>query len=313
MSPTSREMMWNAYKGGVVIPSFNVAYLPMVTPVVEALVDCNAVGFIAVARLEWVRFEAQSQEAVRREYARHARAPWTRLHQDHVPVVDEDGEEVEFVQLLRRAVDLGYDSIMVDGSRLPLTENIRATRRVVEMAAPHSVPVEGELGAVMGHEAGPLPPYEALLASGRGFTDVDEAARFVEETGVDWLSVACGNIHGAIRGSAKDRKKAQARLDIDHLARLRDATDVPLVLHGGSGIARESIQAGIANGIAKINIGTDVRQPYEQALRAGQSIGQARAIVYAEVRHILADVLEVVGSRDIIAPVPAPQADAAGD
>ncbi len=302
MRRNNRELMWNAYNNGVVIPSFNIPYLPMVAPIAQALVDTNAFGFLAVARPEWTRFEAGSQEAVQREYAMFRRESWMRLHQDHVPVVDEDQLAVDFMPILSRAIELGYDSIMVDGSRLALMDNIVATRQVVELAAPHGIPVEGELGAVLGHEAGPLPPYEELFQSGQGSTSADDAARFVEETGADWLSVACGNIHGAIRGSAKDRQKARARLNIEHLARLRQAAGIPLVLHGGSGIRKESIQAGIANGIAKINIATDLRQPYEQAQRRGKSVDEARQIVYERACGLLTDVLEMADSRDIINP-----------
>ena len=302
MKRSSRDLMWNAYHNGVVIPSFNIPYLPMLAPITQALVDANAFGFIAVARPEWVRFEAGSQAAVQREYAKCFQEPWMRLHQDHVPVVDEDQLQVDFLPILREAIALGYDSIMVDGSRLPLGDNIAATRQVVDLATPHGIPVEGELGAVLGHEAGPLPPYEELFRSGRGFTSADEASRFVEETGADWLSVACGNIHGAIRGSAKDRQKARARLNIEHLRKLKQATGIPLVLHGGSGIRKSSILSGIANGISKINIATDLRQPYEQARRAGKSASETRQIVYDRTCHVLADVLEVENSRDVINP-----------
>jgi len=302
MKRNCSELVHNAYQNGLAIPSFNIPYLPMLRPVAEALVDANAFGLIAVARLEWTRFEAISQAAVQLEYAQCEREPWMRLHQDHVPVIDEDQIRVDFIPILRRALDLGYDGIMVDGSRLPLEENIAATREVVELAAPYGVPVEGELGAVMGHEEGPLPPYEELFESGKGFTNVEEAERFVTETGVSWLSVACGSVHGAVRGSAKDRQKARARLNIAHLTRLRDAAGVPLVLHGGSGIPKESIQAGVAHGIVKINIGTDLRQPYEQAVRAGNSIEEARRVVYERARHILAVVLLAENSRDVINP-----------
>ena len=225
-----------------------------------------------------------------------------RLHQDHVPVVDEDQIRVEYLTVLRQALDLGFDAIMVDGSRLPLEGNIAATRKVVELAAAYGAAVEGELGAVLGHEEGPLPPYEELFRSGRGFTSVGDAGRFVSETGVDWLSVACGSVHGAVRGAAKDLQKTRARLNTEHLARLREAAGVPLVLHGGSGIPKESIQAGIAHGIAKINIGTDLRQPYERATQAGKSIDEARRAVYDQARVILSDVLQVENSRDTVNP-----------
>ncbi len=132
-------------------------------------------------------------------------------------------------------------------------------------------PVEAELGAVMGHEAGPMPPYEELFASGKGFTDVDEARRFAEESGCDWLSVAVGNIHGAIAAGARDQKKPEARLNLERLAQLSEATGRPLVLHGGSGIKREYVLGSFKYGITKVNVGTEIRQAYEQGLRNAQA------------------------------------------
>lgn len=298
----NRQLMLNALQHHTVIPAFNIPHLPMMAPIARALRDVNAFGFIAVSRCEWERFEAQSQQAIFDEYQANFQEPWMRLHQDHVPVIDEDDLRVDYLDILRSAIDVGFDSIMVDGSRLPLDENIAVAQEIVALAAPSGVSVEAELGAVLGHEAGPLPPYEELFSTGRGFTDVDQAARFVAETKVDWLSVACGNIHGGIQGAAKDAKKVQARLNIEHLNQLRAAADVPLVLHGGSGIKKESIQAGIAAGIAKINIGTNLRQPYEQAIKDGKSITDACQIVYEHTCRILQDTLEVADSRNLINP-----------
>jgi len=299
---TSGDLMLNAYNNSTVIPAFNIPYLPMMEPIASALVDSNAFGFIAVARCEWERFAAKSQEAVAEEYAKRCLRQWTHLHQDHVPVIDEDGLPVDYLAILKKALDLGYDSIMVDGSRLPLDENIAASKKVAEMAAPYGIAVEAEVGAIFGHGSDPVPPYEELFRTGKGFTSVDEAALFVRETGVDWLSVAFGNIHGAIQGSAKDVEKIHARLNIEHLSKLKQATGIPLVLHGGSGIEKESIMAGIANGIAKINIGTDLRQPYEQAVHAGKSAIEAKEIVYNHARFLLESTLEVKNSRNAINP-----------
>jgi fructose/tagatose bisphosphate aldolase len=112
-----------------VVPGFNIPYLPMMEPVVEALRDTASFGLIMVARLEWEKFEARSLEAVRAEYERVGDPAHTRLHLDHVPVIDEDGREVAYLDILDRAIRAGYDSIMVDASRLPLEDNIRCTRR----------------------------------------------------------------------------------------------------------------------------------------------------------------------------------------
>ena len=175
----SRELMLNAFKAGTVIPAFNIPYIPVMEPVVRALRDARCVGFVAVARLEFTKFEARSLGAIHDEYGRVKDERYTRLHLDHVPVIDEDGLDVDYEPMLREAVEMGYDSVMVDASRLPLEGNTAATARIVEIAHAAGVPVEAELGSVLGHEKGPLPPYEELFASGRGFTDPEEAKRFL--------------------------------------------------------------------------------------------------------------------------------------
>ena len=217
-----------AWRAGTVIPGFNIPYLPMMAPVVQALRDSDSVGLIMVARLEWVKFHSGSLRAIREEYERVKDERHTRLHLDHVPVIDEDGLAVDYVADILEALVLGYDAVMVDGSRLSFDENMRCTRQIVELAHAAGVPVEAELGAVLGHETGPLPPYEELFASGKGFTDADEARRFVDGTGVDWLSVAIGNVHGAISAAARDQQKVEARLHIAHLDAINRAVNVPL-------------------------------------------------------------------------------------
>ncbi len=299
MLPTQTAML-NAWRAGLMIPAFNVPYLPMMQPVIQAVVDQDAFALIEVARLEWLKFEAKSQKAIMDEFRRWQQPDHVRLHQDHVPVIDEDNLHVDFLSILQNAIDLGYHSVMVDGSRLSLEDNIAATRQAVELAHAAGVPCEAELGAVLGHEAGPLPPYEELFASGKGFTDVEEARRFAAETGCDWLSVAIGNIHGAISGVAKDQKKVEARLSLDHLAKLRAATGVPLVLHGGSGVRRDDVLAGVKLGIAKINIGTEIRQAYEQGLRETGSTSAAQDACYERTVWVIRDYFGLNGKRSII-------------
>lgn len=296
MSDT-RQIMATAKAKGIVIPAFNIPYLPMMEPIVRALVDTSTFALIEVARLEWTKFEAQSLEAVYTEYQKYKHERCTRLHLDHTPVIDEDGVSVNYLEIISRAVDVGYESVMVDGSRLSLEENIKATRRVAEIAHNGDVAAEGELGAVLGHESGPLPPYEELFASGKGFTDPEEAARFVKESGVDWLSVAIGNIHGAISPAARKQKKLEAKLNIEHLAKINRVVGIPLVLHGGSGIPKTYIQQGIKNGIAKINIGTVIRKPYENLKDV--AVSKAQEAVYNTMIDLI-DELEIKGSANII-------------
>lgn len=294
------DIIRTAWRAGLTVPAFNIPYLPMMEPVIRALCDTKAFGLIAVARLEWIKFQAVGLKAIAEEYQRRKQEKYTRLHLDHVPVIDEDLKTVDYERVIAEAIGLGYDSVMIDGSRLPFDENIAATKKVVQMAHAVSIPAEAELGAILGHERGPLPSYDELFTSGRGFTDLTEAKRFVAETGVDWLSVAIGNIHGAVSGAAKDAKKVEARLNIEHLRQIRAAVGIPLVLHGGSGIKQTAILEGIRNGIAKINIGTTIRQVHEQNIANG--IKAAQEAVYQATLQLLNNELHVGDSAKILNP-----------
>ena len=156
------DIINNASQAGVAIPAFNVPYLPMVEPVIRAVVDQDSFALIETARLEWIKFESQSPAAVMEEFMKWNEPDFVRIHLDHVPVIDEDNLGVDYLSIIREAIELGYQSVMVDGSRLDLEGNIGATRQVVEMAHQAGIPCEAELGAVLGHEAGPLPPYQEL-------------------------------------------------------------------------------------------------------------------------------------------------------
>ena len=287
------NLMQTANQKGLVIPAMNIPYLPMMKPIIQALKDTETFALIEVARLEWEKFEAGSLEQIRDTYETYKDERYTRLHLDHVPVIDEDNKLVDYLEIIGRAIELGYDSVMVDGSRLPLAENIKATKQVTALAHAHNIPVEAELGAVAGHEEGPLPPYEELFASKQGFTDLEEAKQFASETKVDWLSIAFGNIHGAISKAKKNETKISAKLDIDHLKKIHNALAIPLVLHGGSGIPMSYVNDAIINGIAKINIGTEIRQSYEKGLKT--SIDFAQNAVYDHVCQITKDSLHIAG------------------
>ncbi len=298
MTLGTAELIRNANRAGLAVPAFNIPYLPMMRPVIQAVIDEDTFALIEIARLEWVKFAAEGPAAVAAEFAKWQRPEYVRLHLDHVPVVDEDDLAVDYLPIIREAIGLGYQSVMVDGSRLDLEGNIRATREVVELAHAAGIPCEAELGAVLGHEAGPPPPYEDLFASGRGFTNIEEASRFVQETDCDWLSVAVGNVHGAVSGALKDQPKVAARLDIGHLQRLRDATRIPLVLHGGSGVQRSYLLEAIRTGLTKINIGTEIRQAYEREMRSSGDPSRAQEACYERTRRLLHDHLGLSGTRE---------------
>ncbi len=161
------------------------------------------------------------------------------------------------VQAVERAIRLGATSVMIDGSHLPLEENIALTARAAELAHSAGVSIEGEIG-VLGEEDG-SEPDEAF------YTDEHEAEVFVRDTGIDALAVAIGNAHGYY--------KRAPRLDLDRLAAIGSRVDVPLVLHGGSGIPPNDLQAAIDRGITKVNIGAEPRTAFMDGLR--ESLAEA--------------------------------------
>lgn len=286
-----------AHSQGLAIPAFNIPYLPMMEPVVQAVTQLDSFALIAVARLEWTKFEAKGPAEIAKTFLRCQNTDHVRLHLDHVPVIDEDNLRVETQPIFEEAIRVGFDSLMIDGSRLALEENIQAVLPMVEIGHAHDKPVEAELGAIFGHESGPVPSYEELYASGRGFTDVEEARYFVQKTGCDWLSVAIGNVHGAIAAGRKDMKKIEARLNLDRLDQIHQAIDIPLVLHGGSGVKADNIRQAMKLGIAKINMATEIRQPFEVTMKETNSIVRAQHAVYERTCWVLEEFLGVAGIR----------------
>ncbi|MCP4403988.1 MAG: class II fructose-bisphosphate aldolase [bacterium] len=296
----AKTLMLNAYKAGTVIPSFNIPYLPMMEAVIQALQETQCFGQLSVSRPDWEKFEAKSIRAIYERYQELKDERVTGLHLDHVPVIDEDQEEVDYLSIVAEAVELGYESVMVDASRLSLEGNIAATKKVVEIAHAEGIAVEAELGAVMGHEDGPMPSYEELFTSGMGFTEPAEAKQFVDESGVDWLSVAVGSVHGALSKAKRSEKKVDARLNIERIQEIRNAIDRPLVLHGGSGIQKAYLLDAFKTGVSKLNIGTAIRQAYEQGAKTSEKQGQEN--VYRTALNLIKEELEIEGSAKVIHP-----------
>ena len=150
------------------------------------------------------------------------------------------------------AIKLGFNSIMCDFAHLPFEENIRMTKRIVEIAHDFGIPVEAELGKIP--DVGVSVNWEDY------YTTVEEATRFVAETGVDYLAISVGIVHGVIPGLKPEPLSIQRTLEI------RDATKIPLVLHGASGIPVDEVQAAKAAGVHKFNADTDLRHVFRQGM-----------------------------------------------
>lgn len=287
----TREVVLRAKELKKCIPAFNIPHIPMLKPIAEAIRDENSVAMIQVARVEWEKMHSESLERIAEEYARYQNAN-TLLHLDHIPVIDEDYQRVDYRALIERAIKAGFQSVMIDGSRLSLEENIAVTAEVAAIAHAAGIPCEAELGAVMGHENAVLPPYEEIFAKKMGFTKLDEAERFASESKCDWLSVAVGNIHGAVAEAVRNQKKPEAKLDVVHIADLSRAAGIPLVLHGGSGVNHQCLLDAIDAGIAKINVGTEMRQAYEFAMeKSNGDVVYAQEQLYLRAREYICHYL----------------------
>jgi fructose/tagatose bisphosphate aldolase len=263
--------------------------------VIRAIVDEDSFALVEVARVEWLTFAIEGPERFMKEYRKYADPRHVRSHLDHVPAIDEEGHKVEYRPIVERAVAEGFDSVMIDGSALPLEQNIAVTREIVTLAHAASLPCEAELGAILRFGVGEVPPYEQLFASRQGFTKVEEAVRFSRDTGCDWLSVSIGNIHGAVSAALRDKPKGESRIDLDHLETLSRATGIPLVLHGGSGIRRSDVIASMKKGIAKINVGFEIRKAYEDALTTKGGVAAGVEATYERTRSLLRDHFGIAG------------------
>ena len=165
------------------------------------------------------------------------------MHLDH-------GDSFQRAMAAYRA---GYTSIMIDGSKLPFEDNIDLTKRVVDACHPGDVYVEGELGKVGGKED------DLEGDDDNPYTDPEEAKIFVEKTGVDYLAIGVGTAHGVYKGIPK--------VNTDLIATIHDMVDVPLVLHGTSGVPDEQVITAVKNGICKVNYATDLRIAFTRGVK----------------------------------------------
>ncbi|ERL04850.1 ketose-bisphosphate aldolase [Mitsuokella sp. oral taxon 131] len=212
------------------VGAFNVSDMEMAMGAIRAAEEMRAPLILQIAegRLRYSPLDLLGP--VMLAAAKRCRMP-TAVHLDH-------GGTMETIRL---ALDLGFTSVMFDGSKYPLDENIARTKEVVKLARSYGADVEAEIGRVGGAE-GDYKSVDVLV------TSVDEAVRFAEETGVDALAVAIGTAHGNYR--------EKPNLRIDRLKEIHAATKTRLVLHGGTGLTEQDFRTCLANGIDKINIAT---------------------------------------------------------
>ena len=238
---TSKEMLLDAQKGGYAVGAFNAENMEMVKAIIAAAEELKAPVMIQTTPSTINYGTLETYTALVRAEAQKASVP-VALHLDH-------GNSFE---LAVRAIREGYTSIMIDGSGSDFEGNIDVTRRVVAVAAPNQIPVEAELGKVGGKE-------DDLEAEADTNTDPAQAAEFVERTGISSLAVAIGPAHGFYVGTPV--------LDKERLSQIRKVVDIPLVLHGASGLSDEDVMDCVKRGICKVNFATELRAAYTDAVK----------------------------------------------
>jgi fructose-bisphosphate aldolase class II len=265
MLVTNKELLERAKREAYAVGAFNIQNLESLLAVVEAAAEERSPVIVAVTPGA-IKYAGLNYLARLVKTAAEASPAPMSLHLDH-------GEDIEIV---KKCLEAGFTSVMIDGSHLKFEENIALTKRVVDVAHPRGVSVEGELGRLAGIEEKTVEEREAVL------TDPREAEEFVKRTGVDALAVSIGTSHGAYKF------KGEPRLDFERLRLIQERVDVPLVLHGASsvpqwiiekatkygaelagakGIPEDHIKKAIALGIKKINIDTDLRLAFTATVR----------------------------------------------
>lgn len=240
---TSKELLLDAQKNGYAVGAFNVENMEMVQAVVAAAEELHAPVILQTTPGTLKYADEEYFFANVRTAAMRACVPVV-MHLDH-------GDSFE---LAMRAFRAGYTSIMIDGSRLPFEENIAVSRSVADACHAAGVPVEAELGKVGGKE-------DDLVVTGESpYTDPQEAAEFVQRTGVDSLAVGIGTAHGFYKGEPK--------VDLDRLGEIRAVVGLPLVLHGTSGVPDETVAEAVKRGICKVNYATELRVAFSEGVKA---------------------------------------------
>ena len=238
---TSEKMLLDAQKNGYAVAAFNIENMEMAQAVTRGAEKLGAPVIMqttpSTLRYAGVNF----YYAIAKAAADNVKVP-VAIHLDHGDSFD----------LALQAFRQGYTSIMIDGSPLPFEENIALTKKVVAVCQPEGIPVEAELGRVGGKE-------DDLVGSQDGYTLPEEAVEFVKRTGATTLAVGIGTAHGIYASEPK--------LDVERLTAIRRLVEIPLVLHGASGLSDEVVRECIRRGICKVNFATELRIAFSNGVK----------------------------------------------
>lgn len=256
------EVLKKAQKGKYAVGLFNTTDTDMLQSVIEAAEESNSPVILGTAEVLLPYGELKLNAPSVIAAAKRAKVPVV-VHYDHGLTFDRCIE----------ALKLGFSSVMFDGSAKPYEQNIAETREMVKIAHAFGATVEGEIGHV-----GEAAKEDNLLTD--MYTTPEEAKAYLEATGVDALAVAIGSAHGVY--------KKKPMLNIERLKEISGAVKVPLVLHGGSGLSDDDFKNTIRNGIAKVNIFTDLCLAGERAMKDGEE----KKLGYLETRNLKVEYIK---------------------
>lgn len=239
----SKEILLKAQKEGFAVPAFNCHNLETIQVMVETANELKSPVIIAGTPGTFDYAGRDYIQAIVETASKKYDIPIV-LHLDHHTDIES----------IKKSLELGTKSVMIDASHYPYEENVKIVREVVEIAHKYGATVEAELGMLGGQE-------DDLIVDEKDskYTNPTQAVDFVKRTGIDSLAVAIGTAHGVY--------KEEPKLDFDRLKEIRSVVDIPLVLHGASGVPEEAVRKAISLGITKVNIATELKIPFSSALR----------------------------------------------
>lgn len=276
---TTDIMLKKAQAGHYAVGAFNAENMEMIQAIIAAAEELNAPVIIQTTpgTIHYASLDLFFSNVL--AAAKTAKVP-VAMHLDHGDSFD----------LAMKALRVGYTSIMIDGSKEVLEKNIALTKSVVDACNPSDISVEGELGKVGGKE-------DDLESSGTGYTDPEEAVDFVKETGVSSLAVGVGTAHGVY--------STTPILNLELISILSEKIEIPLVLHGASGLSDETVQECIRRGMCKVNFATELRIAYTKAVQElltnnPKTIDPKKygASGREAVKKLVIDKIKVLGSVD---------------
>lgn len=269
MDNTLKDLLRKADQGGYAIPAFNYSDIWDFLAIVEAAEEENAPVMIASNPLVVTDIGVEICGAIGAAAMKKARTPLIH-HLDH-----------SFsAEMCRDAIENGYPSVMIDASKHDLEENIRITKEVVDFAHPRGVHVEAEIGRIKGRG------LEGDFAGGDFLAQAGEAAELARATAVDSLAVGVGTAHGFYQGAPE--------INFGRLAEINAAVDIPLVLHGGTGIPEGDVRRAIENGINKVNVGTIIHCTYMNAMRKELGARGENPYTLDVVKPVMLEIKRVV-------------------